>query len=116
MNNITFKENELKFPTKKIRFKQQIRTIEFVDNVVVVLLEIPYEDNKTINNLCAFNVLGERIWKVQPLSERFPDFETYLPYENLFYKNGKLAVSDFMGRTFFIDAKSGNLLDMQVFK
>ncbi|MBR1680838.1 hypothetical protein IJ707_03500 [bacterium] len=116
MSDIKYTDNEIKFGFKKICFDLKIRTVVYVEKIVVILLEVPYSDNKTLNNIHAFNILGDKIWTVQSVKEKYPDLETYLPFENLFYSDNVLKASDFMGRLFFINSKDGKLLNMEIFK
>ncbi len=116
MDNITHSDYEIKFGIKKIRFNLKIRTLLDVENLIVVLLEVPFSDNETLNNIHAFNVLGEKIWTVQSISEKYPKLQSILPFENLIYSDNVLKASDFMGRRFFINSKDGKIFDMDVVK
>lgn len=116
METVKYTDNEIRFGIKKIRFKLKIRTLISLDKFVVVLLEVPYTDNETLNNIHAFNMLGDKIWTVQAVSEKYPNLNKYLPFENLVYSDKMLRASDFMGRRFFINPKDGKLLDMDTVK
>jgi len=116
MSDIKHTDYEIKFAVKKVRFHLKIRTLITVGKFVIALLEVPFSDNKTLNNIHAFNMLGEKVWTVQSISEKYPDLETYLPYENLVYSDNELKATDFMGRRFFINVKDGKLLDMDIVK
>lgn len=116
MANLNYTDYEIKFGVKKIRFNLKIRTVLSVEKLVIVLLEVPYSDNKTLNNIHAFNLLGDEVWTVQPVPEKYPKLKNYLPFENLVYSNDKLSATDFMGRRFFIDTKDGSLSDMDIVK
>ncbi|MBR2525258.1 hypothetical protein IKE67_02205 [bacterium] len=115
-SNVAYSDNELKFGVKKVLFKLKIRTVEVLLNSVIVLLEVPYDDNVTLNNIHAFNLFGDKLWTVQPVSEKYPNLKNYLPFENLMYVGDKLSASDFMGRKFFINIKDGTIIGMDTFK
>ena len=112
---ITFNENFLLFPEKSIEFDYNIRKIEFIDELVIVLTEIP-EDDDTINNLFAFNLSGVPIWRVEPIKNKFPKLENILPYEDVSIIEGKISTVDFIGRRFFINPLDGELIEFKVVK
>lgn len=115
MEQIAFDENLLLFPKKSIEFDYKIRKIEFVNDLVIVLTEIPGDDD-TINNLFAFNLEGIPIWRVEPIKNKFPKLENLLPYEDINIIDEKISAVDFIGRRFFINPIDGELIEFKVVK
>ncbi len=116
MSDVKYTDYEIKFAVKKVRFNLKIRTLISVGKFVIVLLEVPFSDNKTLNNIHAFNMLGDKVWTVQSVSEKYPNLQNYLPFENLVYSDNMLKATDFMGRRFFINVNDGRIVDMDVVK
>lgn len=93
----------------KIDFDFEIqKVIEWKDSVII-LVDIPYSDKNSINNIYAFNEDGTFKWRVEDLRNRFPNMQGFLPYLSLRLNDGMLAANDFMGRRYFISPDTGHI-------
>lgn len=111
---ITFSQNnnEIVVNNKKIVFDHNIRYAKEVNEILIVLLEIP--NNVTyLNNVFGINKSGEIKWRIQSANDVFP-LKNQLPFENLMVKGTDVHVSDFYGRRFSLNPKNGEILTSDV--
>lgn len=103
-----------KIGSKIVTFNYKPKQVIETETDIFVLLEIPYSDDE-INNVYCFNKLGEMNWRVDI------DFDEYnikkkLPFEMIAIIDGYLYASDFYGRRFKIDSKTGRFLGYDVIR
>lgn len=111
---ITFSQydNEIVVNNIKIMFDHNIRYVKEVNEILIVLLEIPI--NVTyLNNVFGINKSGEIKWRIQSVNDVFP-IKNQLPFENLMVKGTDVYVSDFYGRRFLLNLKNGEILSSDV--
>ncbi len=103
-NSYTISGTVLQLPQQKIAFSYDIRSVEIVNDLYIVLLAIPSDDNMS-RNLYAVKPSGEIFWQVEDPGHWVKD---PLPFDNLFVDDdGMLRASDFYGRVFQIDYRNG---------
>ena len=107
-NLIRIADKKLLIADKSISFPRKIADVAVLDDEVVVMLDIPNGDNLN-ENIYAVSDKCEILWQVQPIEEYKDDISEILPYENLLYNDEKLSASDFYGRKFDINAKTGKI-------
>jgi len=114
---IKFEENKLYLPVSKISFKQKIESIIQIKGGVVVLLDVPMNDNENTNNIYALDFNGKKLWKVQPLSEAFPKIKKFSPYVGMtLLENGNISATNFFGMNYEISVKNGYILSSKMVK
>lgn len=101
MNN-----NELKIGNKTVVFDYKVKEIVNSENLIIILLEIPFTDSEA-NNVFAYNQEGHKLWRVNTKFDEH-DVKNKLPFEMIRIIDGKLYASDFYGRRFHIDLKTGD--------
>lgn len=102
---VKFDNDFLVIDKQKIRFSNNIRSIEELDDRIIVLLSIPQKDDE-IDNIYAVSYEGNILWQVQSLKILFPD-QLNLPYEQIVIDGDEIRATDFYGRRYFINARSG---------
>lgn len=116
MNKLSIKfirnENELVVEKNKIVFDHNIRYVIDINNILIVLLEIP-NNISYLNNVFGINKDGEIKWRIQSVSDVFP-IKNQLPFENLMVNGNDVFVSDFCGRRFLLDPTNGEILSSNV--
>jgi len=105
-------DNEIVVNDNKIVFDHNIRYVKEVNDILIVLLEIP--NNVTyLNNVFGINKIGEIKWRIQSVSDVFP-IKNQLPFENLMVKDNDVYVSDFYGRRFSLNPSNGEVTSSDV--
>ena len=108
-------DKKLLIMDKSISFQYKIADVIVLEDKVIVMLEIPTNEN-FLENIYAVSPYCEIIWQVQPIKDFDSKILEVLPYENLFYNNEKLSASDFYGRKYDIDVENGKIKSFQVSK
>lgn len=111
---IKFKDNILFINKQKVVFSNNIRNIEKLDDIIIVLLSIPQKD-EAIDNIYAVSYEGNMLWQVQSLKILFP-YQINLPYEQMVIDGDEIRATDFYGRRYFIDARSGLIKKWDIVK
>jgi hypothetical protein len=106
--------NELVVSNNKVVFNYPIRYIEEVNNTLIVLLEIPYNET-FLDNVFGVSNTGEIKWRIENVGDVF-SVKNQLPFENLNIQGNEVFVSDFYGRRYFINPISGKLLSSDIAK
>lgn len=111
---IKYKDKTVFFTTKPVVFNFEIGDLLEINNFVIVRLNIP-ADNETRRNVFAMEKDAKFLWQIESSLQKYPEINVELPYENIsIIENGNISVSDFFGRTFEVDIKSGKLLNFIV--
>lgn len=97
--------NEIVIDGKRIGFNYKIRYVKEVNDILIVLLEIP-NDSVYLNNVFGINKIGEIKWRIHTISEIAP-IKNQLPFENLMVNGDNVCVSDFYGRRFLLNTDNG---------
>ncbi|MCD2225703.1 hypothetical protein LAX75_13955 [Listeria cossartiae] len=109
-----YENNELEVSGKKIKFPNQIDEIKQLNEYLFVRLTIilnsPVRLKGEENNVYALDKNGNIIWQIKNISPKDrPDF-TCAPIVLMYLdENKNLFVTDFSGRRFKVDLKTGNL-------
>ncbi|MBC1805818.1 hypothetical protein HCJ40_02130 [Listeria sp. FSL L7-0993] len=109
-----YENNELEVSGKKIKFPNQIDEIKQLNEYLFVRLTIilnsPVRLKDEENNVYALDKNGNIIWQIKNISPKdMPDF-TCAPIVLMYLdENKNLFVTDFSGRRFKVDLKTGNL-------
>lgn len=98
----------------KRQFTHLIRDAILFDNKIVVLLEIPFNDN-TINNIYAVNRKCDILWQSEDISRVYKN-QLLLPYEQMVVENGEIRASDFYGRRYYINGDNGKIIKRDIIK
>lgn len=112
MANLTltyfYKDKALFVSNKKVEFKYNIRFIKNVNDILIILLEVPY--NATyLDNVFGVSSSGEIIWRIENVGKAC-SIKNQLPYENLFAHENDIFVSNFYGRRYFFNPFNGKIL------
>jgi len=110
MNN-SYKGKNIIVHGNSIDFSHEIRQVEIIKNKVIVLLEIPHNDN-TLDNIYALSDTAEVIWRVKKLIVDYPR----LPYEQMVIQGDEIRATDFCGRRVFISENTGQILKKDIVK
>lgn len=113
--NIQIEKNILVLNGKKIKFSHNIRQFKTIGDDVVVLLDIPSDDD-TLDNIYCYFSNGIIKWQVQPLKEAFPELKQVFPFEQMSVIDGVISATDFYGRRFMINPKDGKILSKDIVK
>lgn len=115
-NEIKYKGKELHLKNKILTFEYDVRNVGVLSDRVVVLLGIPENVDNITDNIYSFSLEGDFLWKSQNISEKYPNLENLLPYEQMSYYSGKIHASDFLGRNFAINPTDGKIVDFSISK
>ncbi len=113
--DIKTEKNILTLNNKKIKFDHNIRQIDAYDDNVIILLEIPNNDN-TLDNIYCYGQNGIIKWQVQSIKEAFPEMKNAFPFEQMSIIDDKISASDFYGRRFFINIADGQIVGKDIVK
>lgn len=113
--NIQIENNILSLNGKKIKFSHNIRQFKTIGDDILVLLDIPSDDD-TLDNIYCYFSNGIIKWQVQPLKDAFPDLKKVFPFEQMNVTDGEISATDFYGRRFVIDSKNGKILSKDIVK
>jgi len=94
---------------KMLVFPYNIQTAERFMDRIIVLLDIPGENGEVTDNLYAIGMSGDIIWRSQPIKE-FVKQKSYLPYEQIRFKDNEIIATDFAARHFYINPKNGRIV------
>ncbi|MEH7124835.1 hypothetical protein V7122_20650 [Bacillus sp. JJ1532] len=107
MDSVTFAGNELTIGKNNLQFDKSIQEIKVVNNVVIVLLNIPMDDH-TLDNVYGVSFNGKILWRIQEPNKELIGSLRY-PYVGISHIENKVGVIDFYGRRFFIDEMNGRI-------
>lgn len=105
----------LKSGNKTIEFSHEIRDMQVRNELIYVLLGIPFNEDVT-DNLYAFNMDLELKWQSQKLREMYPHMRLIYPYEYMTLTDECIIAGDFYARRQFIDYSNGKIIRMDVTK
>jgi subtilase family serine protease len=108
------KGNVLLVGNKKVLFNYTIRYVENVNNILIVLLEIPYNDTY-LDNVFGVSNTGEIKWRIENVGKSCSVLNQ-LPFENLNVRGNNVSVSDFYGRRYFLNPITGKILSSDIVK
>lgn len=114
--SLTFSKdgNVLVVGNEKVVFNYLIRYVEDVNNTLIILLEIPYNDTY-IDNVFGVSNTGEIIWRIENVG-KVCAVKNQLPFENLNVQGNDVSVSDFYGRRYFFNPINGKIISNDVVK
>ena len=93
-------------------FNYQVRTIIEVEDIIIVLLEIPFDNTIEKNNIIAVDFQGNTIWVIS----NHGYVKNNLPFEQMVLKDGWIYASDFYARRFKINYRTGIIADVSIAK
>lgn len=115
--DIKFEGNKLFLPASKIAFKYNIERIIQVKLGVIVLLDVPIDDEDNSNNIYTLDINGNKLWKVQHLREAFPKIQKFSPYVGMtLLDNGNISATNYFGMNYEISIKNGQILSSRMVK
>lgn len=106
--------NILTVNNTEVKFNRNIRDVKICRDIIVVLLEIPFNETE-LNNLYGISKQGKIVWRAEDLEKLFPN-QNHLPYEQMIVKNNQIIVTDFYARRYFINCTNGNIEKTDVVK
>lgn len=115
IKDVKYKNNTLYVGVNEYSYKYYIRSAIVIGNQIVVLLDIPNDEN-VINNVFSVSPNGKVKWFIQPVNERFPKMQKPLPMESLTYDGQYLLTTDFYGFRYFINPVDGKIIDRDFVK
>ena len=103
---------------KGYRLKYPIREVEEYKNLTIVLIGVPFEDTKTLNNIYCFDQEGDFLWQAQDIKEVFPNYgeSMYACYESMGILGDTLYATTFFGTCYHFDPENGKLKDYHFVK
>jgi len=114
--DITFEGNKLTLPFNKISFKQNIDKILEAKGRIVVLLDIPNDDD-TIDNIFALDINGNKLWRVQSLKDYNSNITQFSPYVGInLLENGNISATNYFGMSYEISVTDGKILNATLTK
>ncbi len=114
--DITFEGNKLTLPFSKISFKQNIDKILEAKGRIIVLLDIP-NDDETIDNIFALDINGKKLWRVQSLKEYNSNITQFSPYVGIsLLENGNITATNYFGMSYEISVADGKILNATLTK
>ena len=109
--DIEFEENKLKLPFNKVSFKQNIDNVLESKGRIIVLLDIPNDDD-TVDNIFALDINGKKLWRVQQLSDFNPNITKFSPYVGMsLLENGNISATNYFGMSYEISIVDGKILN-----
>lgn len=112
--DFSYNNKFLKSGDKTVEFTHEIRDAQMHDEIIYVLLSIPFNENVT-DNLYAFNLDLELKWQSQKLREVYPHMMIFA-YEYMTLTDECIITNDFYARRQFIDYSNGKIIRMDVTK
>ena len=108
----TVNDKEIVISGKSHYFRYAIRKVEEYEDLIIVLIGIPFSDNSTMNNIFCFDAKGELLWQSQDIKEAYPEFGKlmYACYEGMGILGDTLYATTFFGTCYHIDPKTGKLI------
>lgn len=105
--NYELLDNTVTINGQQVNFSYSIREAKVIDELLVILLSIPFNDNTT-ENLYAVTPKGDIAWRVQKPKNKILN---PMPYENISVnKQNQIIVTDFYGRGYIINPKNGEII------
>lgn len=112
MNEVRFEANKVITSRFEIEFDYKINKVEYVNKIILVLLEIP-KGSKEVDNLYGVDEMGNILWRVQSIKEAF-GIPQNTPYVALKIVNSDIVqVTSFFGMRFSVDISNGKLIDKE---
>lgn len=109
--DIKFEGNKLSLPFNKVSFNQNIDMILEVKGRIIVLLDVPNDDD-TIDNVFALDINGKRLWRVQSLTSYNPNITQFSPYVGISeLENGNISATNYFGMSYEISIEDGKILN-----
>ena len=109
--DIKFEGNKLSLPFNKVSFKQNIDKILEVKGRIIVLLDIPNDDD-TVDNIFALDINGKKLWRVQPLAKFNPNITQFSPYIGMsLLENCNISATNYFGMSYEISIEDGKILN-----
>lgn len=99
---LSYTEKELNIDEKAINFPHPIADVLTVNNLVLVLLEIPNDEDNP-KNIVAITMDGQILWKIDTPTEG----NYNQPYHFIRTENGKAYATNWDGYEYVIDLDSG---------
>ncbi len=109
-----YNQNSLIIGSNHIDFSFDIRDVIKYEDYYIVLLDIP-TDKKDLNNIYCLDKKGKMVWQVEDINKIYPR-RNNLPYEQMGIKDGVIYASDFYGRNYSIDFKTGKIGGYRIMK
>ncbi len=114
--DVQFRKNILFINNKTLKFDYEVGNAFNVEDKIVFLLKIPYED-ETLRNIYCINKDCQFLWQVQSVLEVYPELNEELPFEGMTkIFNGKISAYDFYGRNFEVDSVNGKIKNYKIVK
>ncbi|MGT2866966.1 hypothetical protein [Streptococcus fryi] len=110
---VEFQKKILYINQHKIKiFDFNIRTIIELEDFIIVLLEIPFENNVEKNNILAVNYNGEVVWTLNNIGYA----KHIYPIEHINLVDEVLYATDFYGRRLKISVNTGEIKEFSISK
>lgn len=109
-----YENNELEISGKKIKFSNKIAEIkqngEYIFVRLAIILNSPVHIEDEESNVYAIDKNGDIIWQIKnPPHKVNPEFSCSPIVLMHIDDNNRLFVTDFLGRRFEVDVKTGNM-------
>ncbi|UTX65161.1 hypothetical protein [Streptococcus constellatus] len=110
---VEYEENKLIVNGEIIRcFMFGIRSLIEQGDEIIVLLEIPFNNNTEKNNILKVDFRGNIVWTIDNSGYS----NNIYPFEQMILKDGWLYATDFYARRSRIDIKTGEIVEVLVSK
>lgn len=106
MADIEYKNNEIEVNGNKVETRREIRDVVVCDNVVVVLLDVPPNEEDP-QNIIGLDVDGNRLWDIEEVPSQTPQTESV--YMTLQKENDTVLTSNWNGNQYEIDLHDGSV-------
>lgn len=93
-------------------FDFNIRTTIKTEKYILILLEIPFENNVDKNNILAIDYKGNVIWTIDNIGYT----KNVYPMEQMSLLDGELYATDFYGRRLKISVETGEIQEFSISK
>ncbi|WP_019377047.1 hypothetical protein [Virgibacillus halodenitrificans] len=114
MNRIKVKEEELFINDHFISFNYKILEFREINDVILVLLNIP-PGCKVMDNLYCVTANGEVLWRIQEPGKRIVG-KMRSPYVGISLTENGPSIVDFYGRRFYFNIENGQILSKDIVK
>lgn len=88
-------------------------TVKYKGNKIILLKPVSMQE--PVDNVFCLDADNNIIWQVENLREKYPH-DRKMPYENMFYHDGILTVSTFIGMGYDINPDDGMILRSHIVK
>lgn len=109
MSTVTASGRELTIDGTSIKLPNQIETVLQIKGLVIVLLETTWR-SPTRDNVWAFDMGGNLVWKAEPVVEPSNDANTYVQIRQ---EGGDLWASDWKGMDYKLDLQNGKQIEVK---